>query len=299
MKDYETYFKLAEKPVKGLTALEVALGLTHVRKINYEPLFLDAKGKHQTFNLARQGKAQAYVTLRERRVVAAEYLADVKGYLTGFLGSSWSAAWAPLGFINGKLALPNTDAGRCQMLAAVQAYFGDHEQHENQAMNYTAAYAETLCGPLTDAVSNVEDCRFDVRTKRDARDAAIRLLDKKLSALRNELETVLDPMDPRWLKFFDRIPGDPRVPEKVEDVTATAQPNLILVDWPDAERAARYRLLKQVVGTDADFVLADTVDESEAQLTGVPAGATVKLQVVPINGAGSGAASDVIELLAA
>lgn len=138
------------------------------------------------------------------------------------------------------------------------------------------------------------------RTRRDARDAAIKLLDKKISALRNELESVLDPLDTRWLKFFDRIPGDQRVPEPVEEFVATTQPGSIInLDWEDATRAARYRVLKQVVGTDAEFVVAETVDESEAQLTDVPAGATVKLQIVPVNGVGSGVPSDVIELQAA
>jgi hypothetical protein len=118
--------------------------------------------------------------------------------------------------------------------------------------------------------------------------------------LRSELDIVLSQTDPRWLKFFDRIPGDQRVPEQVEDVTATAQPGgVIAVDWPDTARAARYKVLKQVVGTDADFVLAATVDDSEAELTGVPAGATVKLQIVPLNGVGAGAASEVITLQAA
>ena len=85
------------------------------------------------------------------------------------------------------------------------------------------------------------------------------MLDEKISDLRSELDSVLQPTDPRWLKFFDRIPGDPRVPEKVEEVTATAQPGGIIdLDWSDTARAARYRVLKQVVGTDTDFVVVLT-----------------------------------------
>ena len=300
MIDYETYFKNAERPIGGFNTLGATLALTHVTIATYQPLFLDAQSKTATFDLARQGKADAYIQLRQKRAVAAEFLRDVRNHLTGPLGDTWSALWVPLGFINASLKLPNTDAGRCQVLAKVKAYFTAHPEQENAAENYTAAQADAICAPMVAAVAAVENCKFDTRTKRDLRDAAIRLLDKKISALRNELETVLEPLDPRWLKFFDRIPGDPRVPEPVEEFVATTQVGgIINLDWEDAARAARYRVLKQVVGTDADFVVVETVEESEAQLTNVPAGATVKLQIVPVNGVGSGAPSDVIELHAA
>jgi hypothetical protein len=111
---------------------------------------------------------------------------------------------------------------------------------------------------------------------------------------------LLAPEDPRWLKFYDRIPGDPRAPEKVVNVTATAQPSgIISVDWPDTPRAARYRVLRQVVGMEVDFVVAETVEDSDARLRNVPSGATVKLQIVPVNASGPGEASDAIELQAA
>ena len=300
MQDYETYFKNAERPIGGFNAIGVALGLTHVTIAIYQPLFLDAQGKAATFDLARQGKTAAYILLRQKRAAATEFLRDVRNHLTGPFGDTWSALWVPLGFINSSLKLPNSDAGRCQMLAKVKAYFTAHPEHENAAENYTAARADALCAPMTAAVASVENCKFDTRTKRDARDAAIKLLDKKISALRSELETVLEPLDARWLKFFDRIPGDQRVPEPVEEFVATAQAGgIIHLDWEDAARAARYRVLKQVVGTDTDFVVVETVEESEAELTNVPAGATVKLQIVPVNGVGSGAPSEVIEWHAA
>ena len=182
----------------------------------------------------------------------------------------------------------------------MSVYFTANPQFENAAKEYTAAKANSICTPMTNARTTVENCKFDTRTLRDARATAKVALDKKIADLRSELDIVLSQTDPRWLKFFDRIPGDDRVPEGVEDVTATAQPGgVITVDWPETPRAARYQVLKQVVGTDTDFVLATTVDDSEAELTGVPAGATVKLKIVPLNGVGTGTASDVITLQAA
>ena len=300
MINYETYFKNADKVLRGLTALEVALGLAHVTKVIYTPLLLEAKVKTAAFAQTRQGKTAGYITLRENRGEADVFLRDVRNLLSGPLGDTWSPLWAPLGFINGSLALPGTDAGRCQMLDKINNYFTSHPGHENAAEAYTAAHAAALCTPMTSAVINVENCKFEARTRRDARDTAIKLLDKKIAALRSELETVLEPTDPRWLKFFDRIPGDLRVPEPVADLTATPRAGGVIdLDWPDALRATHYRVLKQIVGTDAELVLADTVEDSQAHLTGVPPDAIVKLQIVPLNGVGQGVASEVIELRAA
>lgn len=298
--DYDTFFLDAERPVAGLTALETSLNLHHTTKAIYEPVLADAKAKHHAFNNARYAKSAAYDALFAARASVDAYLVNVRNYLTGFLGASWSPQWAPLGFLTGSLALPSTDAGRCAMLNNVALYFDAHPTHENAAMHYTNAHAGGLCTPLLNAMSDVEACKQDVRTKRDARDAAIAALDKKISNLRRELEIVLEPTDPRWLQFFDRIPGDPRVPERVEELVATAQSGgVIALDWEDVSRAARYQVFKQVVGTDADFVLAETVIASEAEIDDVPSGALVKVKVVPLNSAGEGAASDIVQLNAA
>ena len=298
--DYDTFFLDAERPVAGLQALETSLNLHHVTKATYEPVFQNAKAKHHAFNNARYAKSAAYESLFAARAAVDAYLVNVRNYLTGFLGASWSPQWAPLGFVAGSLALPTTDAGRCAVLGNVAVYFDEHPTHENAAMNYTDSHAGGLCTPLLNAMSNVEACKQDVRTKRDARDAAIAALDKKISNLRRELEIVLEPTDPRWLQFFDRIPGDPRVPERVEELVATAHSGgVIALDWEDVSRAARYQVFKQVVGTDADFVLAETVLASEAEIDDVPSGALVKLKVVPVNATGEGAASDIVQLNAA
>jgi hypothetical protein len=157
-----------------------------------------------------------------------------------------------------------------------------------------------LNGEFTAAVQGVTNCRQDARTKRDARDGAEAALEKKLRCLWTELESVLSPTDPRWLRFIDRIPGDLRVPEKVENVTASAQTGgIIVLDWPDAARAARYKIFKQVLGVDAQPVLAATVEDSDGQINSVPEGVTVRLQIVPTNGVGDGPASDMIQLQAA
>lgn len=53
------------------------------------------------------------------------------------------------------------------------------------------------------------------------------------------------------------------------------------------------------MGEDAELVLALTVEDSDAQLIDVPAGATVRAQVVASNGVGDAPASEVVQLQAA
>ena len=172
MSDYNTYIDDGARVLRGLTALEASLNLAYVKKVNYEPLFLDFKAKHLAFEQARQGKTAGYQSLRLQRAVVAEFLPKVRAYLKGFLGENWSPLWAPLGFINNSLALPERDLDRCDMLENVKLYFTNHPEHENAAREYTAAKADSFCVPLTAARINVEACKFETRTKRDARATA-------------------------------------------------------------------------------------------------------------------------------
>ena len=52
------------------------------------------------------------------------------------------------------------------------------------------------------------------------------------------------------------------------------------------EDAEHYRVWKQVVGVDADFVAAGSPTDSDFTLTGLPSGATVKVRVTAVNDAG-------------
>jgi len=58
------------------------------------------------------------------------------------------------------------------------------------------------------------------------------------------------------------------------------------LDWADTPRAERYHVYKQLVGTDADFVLAATVYDSDATLADLPSGTAVRVKVTAVNEAG-------------
>jgi hypothetical protein len=92
----------------------------------------------------------------------------------------------------------------------------------------------------------------------------------------------------------------------IADYTDITQPNALrhqrdVERWEFAfvERTASYKVCRQIVGVDEAPVLAASVDESDAQLTELPAGATVKITVIATNAAGDAPMSEEIELLAA
>ena len=292
--------RLGHKSQGGVTEFAVVLEITHCTGAQLTTLINDAETKTNTYLAAKAGKTLAYMRLRSARTAAVTYLENVREFLKPRLGTEWSGLWNVVGFTGPVLAIPKQDEDVLAMLRAVKAYFLPDATLESAAYQLTALKADERITALSAAMTTANNCREDQRSKREARDSALTALLKKLRCLWNELESVLEPLDTRWLKFIDRIPGDPRVPEAVEDVEASAQPGgIITLDWEDTERAARYKVLKQVVGVDAEPVLITTVDDSDAQLTGLPVGATVRLQIVATNSVGDAPASEVIQLQAA
>ncbi len=299
MKD-SSILRLARKSNSGLTELGGVLGVAHCTPAALSALYDGAVSKNAIYQSAKSGKAVAQDVLEEARTSALDFLERGREFLKPRLGSSWRMEWAEAGFNGPTLEIPKEDEGRANVLLLLKGYFTTHPTHESTEYIITALEAQTRLDAFLTAIQGTVNCRQDQRAKREARDASMAALFKKLRCLWSELEALLEPLDNRWLKFIDRIPGDPRVPEQVEDVTASAQPGgIITLDWEDTTRAASYKVFKQVVGVDAAPVLFTTVDDSAAQLTGLPTGAMVKLQIVATNSVGDAAASEVIQLQAA
>jgi hypothetical protein len=126
-------------------------------------------------------------------------------------------------------------------------------------------------------------------------------LAKRLRGLVSKLGQLLADDDPRWNAFGLNLPSAPNTPD-VPDVpdapilTAGA-PGTVLADWADARRADHYRVFKQIVGVDADFVFVDNPTDSDCTLTGLPHGATVKICVSAVNAAGESLKSDPAQIV--
>jgi hypothetical protein len=101
-----------------------------------------------------------------------------------------------------------------------------------------------------------------------------------------------------WYSFGLNRPADPNTPEVPETPTLVAgAAGSFTANWPSARRADHYRVWKQVVGVDADFVFLDNPHDPTETVTGYTSGKTVKICVSAVNDAGETSKSEPAELV--
>lgn len=280
-------FALAEDMADGLNLHQTPIGI----KQNLESSVRTDLTAAQTAETNYQAKRQAKVVATTAQTVADSngkaFIATAKRVLENYLGAQWSQAWATAGFVNGSTAIPSKIEERQSCLSALNAYFAANPTHANPPLNVTAAQANNLMQALSTARSNVHNAATQVGTAKAARDTTIESLRNRMRGLVTELDQLLSDDDPRWYAFGLNRPSDPETPGIPDGLVLTPGPTgSVLADWADARRADRYRVFKQVVGVDADFVAVTSVTESDATLTGLPSGSTVKVRVTAVNAAG-------------
>lgn len=156
----------------------------------------------------------------------------------------------------------------------------------------------TIHTNLSDARAALSQKLADCGTAKAARDAADVNLRKRMNGLIGELETLLSDVDPRWHAFGLSRPADEETPEPPSELIVTpGVAGSLLPDWDDALRADSYRVWILIVGTDTEFHPVETVFDSDATLTGLPSGATVKVRVTSKNAAGESSPSPAVEVV--
>jgi hypothetical protein len=280
-------FALAEDMADGLNANQGPVGIKQNKENDFRPDITTAEAAEVDY----QNKRQAKVVATSQQTVADSngkaLIAAAKRVIEHHIGAQWSQAWATAGFTNGTTAIPSKIDERQTCLAMLKAYFTTNAGHENAPLNVTAAQADTLFQALSDKRSAVNAAINAVAAAKTARDVAVDKLRTRMRGLITELEQLLDDDDARWYAFGLNRPSDPEAPGIPDGLVLTpGMPGTVLVDCADARRADRYRVFKQVVGVDPDFVGVLSVTESDATLTGLPSGATVKVRMTAVNDAG-------------
>lgn len=293
----DALFTLAEDAADGAHQHEVAIGLFHNKEVAIRADLTDAQAKQTAFATARSGKPALSTAVRVADSNSKAFIAGARDVLVPYLGSTWSDAWTATGFPDQSLKVPQTQAARQALLAALQTYFAANPTQENTALNITATRAGQLFTALSDARSALNDGLRNIGQLKALRDPAVAKLKKRLRDLIEELGQLIEDDDPRWLAFGLRMPGAVETPDQVEGLVVTpGSGGTAFADWGDAALAPRYHVEIQVVGVDADFRRVKTVTESEATLTDLPAGRTVRIRIVAVNDAGEAPPSDVVEV---
>jgi hypothetical protein len=289
-------FTLAEGMANGCNTYQNPIGLMHTTENTLRAALLPAQTGEISYQAGRAAKANAVSAQDVQDANAATFITKARDLLKTYLGNNWSELWEQTGFPNQSLAVPGTLAERMQLLRSLEIYFTAHAAQENAPLGVTAIAAKDLYAAFSTARSAVNNCLTDVRQKRTARDTAVEALRKKMRDLVNELNQLLDENDGRWQAFGLNIPGGTQVAEVPQTlVLSGAGSGHLFANWANSARADRYRVYKQVVGVDTDFVLAATVTESEANLNTFAPGSHVKVRVTAVNDSGESQPSAVVE----
>lgn len=279
---------LGEDIADGLAALGAALGMVHSTEAIVRgklTALLTTQAEFLTAKAAKLGLTTAQTVADSN---GRAFISTARNVLATFLGGEWTQAWEPTGFPNQSTAVPSTIAERQALLGMLKLYFTANAAQEVAGLNVTAARANTLFNALSDTRSAVNAGLTLIGQKKALRDVADVDLRKSLRGTIDELGLLLAPDDPRWLNFGLNLPASAETPDVPDQPVLTpGAAGMVLVDWPDAPRAVRYRVWKQILGVDPDFTVLVTVTESETTLTGQPSGATLKVRVTAINSAGA------------
>jgi hypothetical protein len=241
-------------------------------------------GKIGILNDARQQSTDAQAALRAVIEAGRQLAMQSIDVLRPILGRRWNSRWNAAGFSSGSLAVPRDPY---RLLIDLREYFRRNSAHEVPAVGVTAAALDAQIVAIDAARRDVDRAQAAKTAALDARNDAQLALQRRLSALRYELGSLLAGDDSRWYEFGFRRPIDGRIPAMVEGLTVTpGLPGELVVSWEPAPLAESYAVTKLVVGVDAQSVFVKRVNDTETILHELPTGATVKVTVVSHNSTG-------------
>jgi hypothetical protein len=283
-------FTLCEKAADGLHTHESSVGLMHNTESVLRSELTAARAANNEYQASKSARLTATETQATADAKAVKFITTTRDVLKPHLGGRYSQTWDEAGFTSQSLSVPGTISKRMELLKSLELYLAGHATYEVAALNVTQAQAAVLHTALSDAGAAVNAAKSDQRGKRDACDASEEKLRNRVRGLIAELLQLIDEDDERWLDFGLRVPDDDSLPEVPANLVVNGgAPGHLVAGWSEAAHAERYRVYKQVVGVDNDFVLATTVTDSDADLNTFASGAHVRVQVTAMSARGGSA----------
>ena len=283
----------------GAHTYQVSIGLKHHSETTLDGAVQAVEGAQKDFADSGAAQADASKLLTVADSNGKAFIGSARKVVTPYLGEKFSADWAALAFPNHSLAIPSKQDDRLAVLEAFQNYFTENPTHENAdpKINVTAVRATAVHAALRDARVTFKALQSQTLTLKLARDAAVTALRDEITGTIGELTDVLPKDSPIWLAFGLPLPGASHVPERVEGLELLpGAAGEVHADWADTPRAERYHVEILIVGVDTEFRRVLTREESDATLTGLPTGKTVKIRVNAVNDAGEGTFSEELEI---
>ena len=308
--NYEPLIQLLTDAVDGASTHGVAVGLKQndeaaLRSVLHDLVGSPAGPNNQPpahpglkaqYNTAKANKAAMTAALRSVQSNGRAMAMACIGTLKPRLGNKWNAAWQEAGFASSSLQVPVNPVFVLQNLHSFYLAHPDYEVAQlTPNISCTAAACAGAVQTIADAQVASNRSNFDTGEARNRLEQGIKAARMRLSGLREELARLIADDDHRWYAFgFDRPShvGSPETPENLTATPGATGSGMVFVDWDDARRADAYRL--RATGADGKTLAEVLPQDSEATLTGLPVGVTVKLTVTARNAAGESPASEAI-----
>lgn len=294
---------LAEDCADGCAGLEDSVGLKQTKEADLRALLTELKGDPLAqpvvpgllyeFQQTDTALKAAEAARRSANEAARVYLTQARAALVPVLGAAASPEWALAGYSapgGNSNAVAKSQDGRLATLAQLAIYLSQHPTYEVPAAGVRPEVTTARTSAVHTALSDARDAANVAATtqglKKAAKDAAMKRLRRRLMALVDELGLLLGPDDPRWETFGLNIPSHPRAPEPATDLALTAiGAGKVLAEWQRGTRSTNDRVLIQIIGVDADYrEYGKSGGDSEEVIQDLPAGATVKVKIVALNG---------------
>ena len=286
----------AELIIGGISELGAGVSLPHnpATDINTELTnLIMACGDHEQ---SKQVKATRRNALVDKINEAKSFIRVVRDFLKLTFGNSYSDLWTVLGFQD-SLEMPDKIEDVKRMLQAIKLYLANNPDKEVGAI-ITAARAQALMEALLAAQQAIVAQDVTIGLLMEARDAKFETLKKRIGSVYQELRMQFGPLDQRWGNFGFNMPGADETPEMPTGLVATLiGPTAVALKWEAAERAAYYRIYKKVTGVDEVFVAVGSPADLDFTIEGLPAGATVEIQITAVNTGGESSRTEAVTVV--
>jgi len=293
-------FTLAEDMADGCHNHQAAIGLKQNTETDVRTDLANAVTAQEQYQAALSAKTDLSTAVTVADSNGKAFISAASSVLAQILGGTWSQAWVATGFPDLSTGVPSTQSKRQALLLSLQNYFTANPAYEINTPKFvvTAAQAGVLFKAFSDARVAAAEGNTAAGNKKALRDDAAQNLRYRMSGLISELGQLLDDTDPLWLAFGLNEPGATNLPDQADGLALTAGPaGTVLAHWSSASRATRYRVFQQIDGVDPMPVNNLTTSESDATLTALPSGKTLKIYIIAANDAGQAAPSDTVQIV--
>jgi hypothetical protein len=190
----------------------------------------------------------------------------------------------------GSTAVPTTQDKRFNSIKTLAIYLSQHPTYEvpggTPHTEVTASRGQALHSQLGNARQAMSDADLAQLQAKSARETAYATLRRRLIAFVDELTLLLGPDDPRWEVFGLNILSSPRAPAHASQlVLSLAGTGQILAERVRGVRSSNNRVLIQILGVDAGYrEYSKSGNVTDELIKGLPAGSTVKVKIIALNG---------------